>query len=83
VAHSNEGGNSRVGVAAGRTVGNAVKRNRAKRLLRAAMRGLTTSMLPGWDLVLIARAPLAASDYFEVRQALLSLLRRAALVSEP
>ena len=69
-----------VGVAAGRTVGTAVRRNRAKRLLRAAMQGLIQAIAPGWDLVLIARPALVTSDYFEVRQALIGLLRRAQLV---
>ncbi len=70
----------RVGVAAGRTVGGAVKRNRAKRLLREAMRTLIPSLAGGWDLILIARPPLAGSDLFEVREALLTLLRRAELI---
>jgi ribonuclease P protein component len=71
----------RVGVAAGRIVGNAVKRNRAKRLLRAAMRTLLPELVPGWDLILIARPPLASSHLNETRQALLSLLRRSKLIS--
>ncbi len=70
----------RVGVAAGRTVGNAVKRNRAKRLLRAAMRTLLPELASGWDLVLIARPALASSSLNETRQALLSLLRRSKLI---
>ena len=37
----------RVGVSAGLAVGNAVKRNRAKRLLRAAMNELITADSPG------------------------------------
>ena len=80
VALANEAANVHVGVAAGRTVGSAVRRNRSKRLLRAAMQSLLGSVAPGWDLVLIARAPLAASDFFQVREALLTLLRRAELV---
>jgi ribonuclease P protein component len=71
----------RVGVAAGRTVGIAVKRNRAKRLLRAAMRTLLPEVAPGRDLVLIARPGLATSNLNETRQALLSLLRRSKLIS--
>jgi ribonuclease P protein component len=71
----------RVGVAAGRTVGNAVKRNRAKRLLRAAMQTLIKELVPGWDLVLIARPPLASSNLNETRLALISLLHRSKLVS--
>ena len=70
----------RVGIVAGRTLGSAVKRNRAKRLLREAMRTLLPSLAAGWDLLLIARPPLVASDLFEVREALLTLLRRAELV---
>jgi ribonuclease P protein component len=75
--------NVRVGVAAGRTVGNAVKRNRAKRLLRAAMQTLLPSLASGCDLVLIARPALVSSTLNETRQALLSLLHRSKLISLP
>jgi ribonuclease P protein component len=71
----------RVGVAAGRTVGSAVKRNRAKRLLRAAMQTFITEVAPGWDLILIARPALSTSNLNETRQALMSLLRRSKLIS--
>ena len=80
VARKNDAGKARLGVAAGRTVGNAVKRNRAKRLLRAAMQNLVSSLPPGWDVVLIARPPLASSNYAEVHAVLVTLLRRAELV---
>ncbi len=80
VVRQNEVGQVRVGVAAGRTVGNAVKRNRAKRLLRAAARELLQSIQPSWDIVLIARPPLASSNQGEVREVLVTLLRRAALI---
>ena len=73
--------NVRVGVAAGLTVGNAVKRNRAKRLLRAAMQTLLPALAPGCDLVLIARPALASSTLNETRRALLSLLKRSKLIS--
>ena len=77
---ANDAADVHVGVAAGRTVGTAVRRNRAKRLLRAAMQGLIDSVARGWDLVLIARPALVSSDYFEVRQVLIGLLRRAQLL---
>jgi ribonuclease P protein component len=69
----------KVGVAAGRTVGTAVYRNRAKRLLREAMRPLIPNLTSGLDLILIARPGLAAS-LEETRQALLTLLKRAQLL---
>ena len=81
VARSNDEGRTRVGVAAGRTVGNAVKRNRAKRLLRAAMQSLVSLVQPGWDVVLIARPPMVSSNCAEVREVLVTLLRHAELIA--
>jgi ribonuclease P protein component len=71
-----------VGVSAGVAVGNAVKRNRAKRLLRAAMSELIPVMVPGSDLLLIARSPLAAANVFQTREALSILLNRAGLLTQ-
>ena len=69
-----------VGVAASRSIGTAVKRNRAKRLLREAIRTLIPSLVRGRDILLIARPPLASCSIFEVHEALLMLLRRADLI---
>ena len=73
----------RVGIAAGKTVGLAVKRNRAKRLLRAAMQRLLPDLAPGSDLLLIARAPLVVASLEETAAALTVLLRRAGLIAPP
>jgi ribonuclease P protein component len=70
----------RVGVAAGRTVGSAVQRNRAKRLLRAAMSDLISQVSPGIDLIVIARSPLPNATLEQTQSALFSLLRRAQLL---
>jgi ribonuclease P protein component len=70
----------KVGVAAGRTVGTAVYRNRAKRLLREAMRSLLPNITPGLDLILIARPALTSASLEETRQALLTLLQRAQIL---
>jgi ribonuclease P protein component len=50
----------RVAVVASRKVGGAVRRNRAKRLLREAARRVAWQ--PGVDVVLVARRATAASD---------------------
>jgi ribonuclease P protein component len=47
-----------IGISAGRSVGNAVKRNRAKRILRAAMNPLIDKLKPGREIILIARKPI-------------------------
>ena len=80
VVQASEAPRVRVGVTAGRSVGGAVQRNRAKRLLREAMRPLLPQIIPGWDLILIARPALSASSLQEIRQALTGLLRRAQII---
>jgi ribonuclease P protein component len=77
-----DGSETHVGVSAGLAVGNAVKRNRAKRLLRAAMSELIPVTIPGSDLLLIARSPLAAANVFQAREALLNLLKRAGVLTQ-
>lgn len=77
----------KVGIAAGKTTGTAVHRNRAKRLLREAMRTLIPSIAlqqaqdnaSGWDLILIARPPLVTATLADTRSALMNVLRRAKL----
>jgi ribonuclease P protein component len=70
----------KVGIAAGKTTGTAVHRNRAKRLLREAMRTLIPSIASGWDLVLIARPALVTSTLTDTRSALMNVLQRAKLL---
>ncbi len=67
-------------VSAGAAVGNAVRRNRAKRLLRAGMDALLPGIVPGSDLLLIARPPLARSNADQARSALAGLLKKAGLL---
>lgn len=71
---------ARVGVAAGKSVGNAIQRNRAKRLLREALRPHLASIVTAYDFVLIARPALASATLDETRDALLNLLRRAKIL---
>jgi len=73
---------SRFGFAAGKSVGTAVKRNRAKRLLREAVRAYLPEIAPGWDLVFIARRPLAAGSLRQAREAVSGLLQRAGVLKK-
>jgi ribonuclease P protein component len=70
----------RVGVVAGKTTGTAVHRNRAKRLLREAIRPYLKSFTPGLDLILIARPPLVTATLQDTRSALDNLFRRAKIL---
>lgn len=81
IVQKSEQGKLRIGVTAGRTTGTAVRRNRAKRILREAMRSLLPNIAPHADLILIARSGLTSATFDETRQALFNLLQRAQLVS--
>ena len=76
IVQNNDQPRVRVGVAAGKSVGTAVARNRAKRLLREAMRTLLPDIASGLDLILIARPALASATLAEAQRALENLLQR-------
>ena len=75
VAGSN--GPSRAGFAAGRRIGGAVKRNRARRLLREAWRRLGPDVRQGYELVLVAQPTIHGANANDVTAELSDLLRRA------
>jgi ribonuclease P protein component len=77
IALKNDIGRTRIGVAAGRSVGGAVQRNRSKRRLRAILFGMMDEIEPGWDLVWIARHPLLACSHPDLELAVNKLLGRA------
>jgi ribonuclease P protein component len=72
----------RIGVTAGQSLGNAVKRNRAKRRLRASISQYVKDIQKGWDLILLARDPLLEASFTEINAALEDLLCRARLVKK-
>ena len=70
---------SRFGFTASRHVGKAVARNRARRLMREAVRLGMQRVAAGWDLVFIARSAIVGVGLQEVAPACEALLRRAGL----
>ena len=83
IALPNEKECSRFAVVAGRSLGKAVQRNRAKRLLREALRPLLPSIAPGWDVIFIARPPMDAATFQETQRALHTLLDRTKILIIP
>jgi ribonuclease P protein component len=70
---------TRFAITAGTTLGNAVKRNRAKRILRAGLAKLIKQVQPGYNGILIARKALLESNSIDAKKALESLFRQAGI----
>lgn len=71
---------SRLGAVTSRKIGNAVARNRARRLLREAFRLHQNALPSPVDLVLVARASIVGKKYSDVERDYLSALKRAGLL---
>ena len=56
-------GTTRFGLATSRALGSAVVRNRVRRRLREAIRGMASQLRPGWDVLIVARPGLVAADH--------------------
>jgi ribonuclease P protein component len=74
---------SRIAVAAGKRLGKAHIRNRAKRLLREAINHRLSQLKPGVDLLLLARAACLGSGSAEVGAAVDDLLLKSKLIPAP
>lgn len=74
--------NVRVGITTSKKVGNAVQRNRSRRVIREAFRALAPRVRPGFDLLLVARGKTPYVKSTDVRRQLERQLQAAGLLRE-
>ena len=70
---------AKIGVVATKSVGGAVERNRAKRLIRAAVDEVFDFIQPQDQILVLARKPILQAETAEIAAVLLQLLRKAAV----
>ena len=71
IYHKKNGlGYNRLGITTSKKIGNAVERNRAKRIIKEAYRLLEDSLPKGYDYVLVARRKTVYSKMQEVKSSL-------------
>lgn len=69
----------RLGISVSKKLGNAVVRNRLRRIMKEIVRLHADQVATGFDLILIARKPAAELDYAEMERSILHVLKRASL----
>lgn len=72
----------RYGVTASKKIGNAVKRNRSRRVILAAYRKISPYIKPGYDIVFVARAATAGSKSSDILKVMQKHLLQAGAIKE-
>lgn len=75
-------GHSRLGLTVSAKLGHAVERNRMRRRLREIYRLHEAELLPGYDIVIVARSRAMEADFAELTRAFLTLAGRTGLMQE-
>ncbi|GCF92391.1 ribonuclease P protein component [Enterococcus florum] len=71
----------RVGISVGKKIGNAVARNRVKRLIRAVLQESSLQIDDRIDFIVIARPAVKGLTYEEVRSNLTHVLKLAKIIN--
>ena len=80
IMKSRRGSSLRIGITTSKKTGNAVRRNRSRRVIREAFRALRAGVRPGYDLVFVARAKTPFVKTGDVQRAMEQHLRNAGIL---
>jgi ribonuclease P protein component len=80
LASQNE--DSHCGIITGKIIGNAVKRNKARRRIRSILDKHLINFKQPHDIVVIARTPISQANFTEIEEALSGVLQKAGIISK-
>ncbi len=72
----------RIGITASKKIGNAVKRNRARRLIKESVRLLDIDKSLGYDLIFVARSKTTFSNMQRVKNEIEYNLKKAGIINK-
>lgn len=78
----NDLGFNRIAYLASKKVGNSVKRNRARRLMRESVRISDAEIRQGYDLIIIARNTINGKKCADVKKSIEAALRRLKVIEK-
>ncbi len=82
VLKNNRAGICRMGITTSKKIGNAVERNRCRRVIRAAFRELSPQLSGGFDFVFVARTKTKFIKSTQVKKVMLQQLKRAGAIKQ-
>ncbi|MGO3732159.1 MAG: ribonuclease P protein component [Vagococcus sp.] len=80
VSESTDNAHFRIGLSVGKKIGNAVTRNRVKRLMRQALFELKSEIKPEYNVILIARPNIVGLTLEEVKKNIQHVFKLANLI---
>ncbi len=78
----NRAGICRVGITTSKKIGNAVERNRARRVIRAAYREIEDRIIGNYDIIFVARSKTKYVKSTYLKEVMLKQLTEAGIINE-
>lgn len=78
----NKNNNLKFGITTGKKIGNAVKRSRSRRIIRAAFRCVSPELKKGYDFIFVARSKTPFVKSTDIEIAMREHLKKAGLFLE-